>query len=309
MWEYLRGKAQAGKICNFHLTATLAVVYCPLKQRAIVEVVEMSREYPYGKAHHEKYPYVAKMVELFSEYIDRIEATNRTVLTDHRIHNLLIELQSEACTLIDEIYKEVKVKSIHGASLPAPKRSSPRRYSSRGSIVQGKNCEICFEARAVDVCHIIPREEGGRNEADNYVFLCPTHHFFFDQARLTTQEFERIPMDGKAEDSAAYFLNIRKPMHEMYWRYETNKFRGCNCGSKDFTYDTDRNGNFVQVCLRCLSCGEKWVNLWTETHPITKASVEAFDLFGPEISAKEKERLFRDAERKVRDWINSNLVG
>jgi predicted restriction endonuclease len=82
------------------------------------------------------------------------------------------------------------VEHSNGVSLPVVPRLG--KYHTKKSLLEGKQCQVCSETRAVDVCHIIPREKGGSSEEGNYLFLCPTHHYLLDQARLTKGEFDRI---------------------------------------------------------------------------------------------------------------------
>jgi len=49
----------------------------------------------------------------------------------------------------------------------------------------GEKCLICgWHEAPVDVCHIIPRKEGGDATLSNVVFLCPNHHRMYDMGLI-----------------------------------------------------------------------------------------------------------------------------
>lgn len=265
-----------------------------------------ARRYLYGKAHSEKYPYHAKVRVLFEECIDQMRALKPGILADHRLNNLMIDLRNRTYVLVDEMYKELKVQLAHGISLRVSTRRRP--LVRRETVVLGKRCEVCGEVRAVNICHIIAREMGGRDQEDNYLFLCPTHHFLFDEARLTRAELEHVQLDGKAEDSVAYFRAVHFSRHEMYWRYGTNRFTGCECGSTDFAYATDVTAGEVRLALQCTKCGEKWLNVWTDLHPASRVRVKAFGKIDPGLSEGDKNLRIRQAEEQVREWIAAHPI-
>lgn len=241
--------------------------------------------------------------EIFHEYLNKIRENEPLVLSNYKVNNLIVELRNQISLLIDEIFRKIKVKEAHGIELN--KHSKFKIGKSRTSLVMNKACEICGENRTINICHIIPREHGGHNNERNYIYLCPTHHFLFDQARLSSEEFSKILISDKPDDVVEYYNKIHHKRHQLFWLYETNKFHGCDCGSSKFKYDTTRNGNYVQVCLKCINCGLKWCNLWIETHPITRASLKVYELL-EEIATEEKERRYRAAEDDLKKIIEDN---
>ncbi len=202
--------------------------------------------------------------EIFHEYLQKIRESEPLVLSNHKVNNLIVELRNQVSLLVDEIYRKTKVKEDHGIELS--KHSRFRGVQSRATLVINRACEICSENRTINICHIIPREHGGHNNESNYVYLCPTHHFLFDQARLLHEEFNKISVSDKPDDVVEFFEKIHHKRHQLFWLYGTNKFHGCDCGSLKLDYDTTRNGNYIQICLRCINCGLKWCNIWTENH-------------------------------------------
>lgn len=60
-------------------------------------------------------------------------------------------------------------------------------------------CKICGELRNTELCHIIPRKDGGNISEENTLILCPTHHKILDNwiikslgNQFTDVEFNRI---------------------------------------------------------------------------------------------------------------------
>jgi len=49
----------------------------------------------------------------------------------------------------------------------------------------GDVCIICgWDKTPNDVCHIVPRKEGGKDSFDNVVLLCPNHHRMYDMGLI-----------------------------------------------------------------------------------------------------------------------------
>ena len=58
---------------------------------------------------------------------------------------------------------------------------------------RGSACEICgWDRDSVDLCHIVDRADGGSDDPENLVLLCPNHHRLFDSNLLTSDEKRRI---------------------------------------------------------------------------------------------------------------------
>ena len=80
-------------------------------------------------------------------------------------------------------------------------------------------CVLCGETRITEVCHIIPRSEGGADHEDNFLALCPTHHHLFDHNRLTKEEWDKLEqsLDGKMESAVIYVKTVRFYSTQQFW--------------------------------------------------------------------------------------------
>lgn len=251
----------------------------------------------YGKAHHVKFPYKKRIHEACAKYLDKIGQLS----SDHRINNLIVDLRNEMCRIIDEIYQQLSIELKHDVII----NSTRHKTFEFADQDKQQQCVICDEQRAVDRCHIISREHSGSNSEDNMIYLCPTHHFLFDQARLSKEEFNKINVSDKAEDSIEFFHKIHKIRHQMYWKYGTNKDTGCTCGSLDFDYDAIQNGNFVQPCLVCKKCKEKWILAFN--HPLVKEmSIQVYEI-SKQIDQSKKEKRVNEAMKSARKALAKKL--
>lgn len=53
-------------------------------------------------------------------------------------------------------------------------------------------CLICgWDEDTTDVCHIVARKDGGKDELGNIVRLCPNHHRMFDAGKIPQNEIVR----------------------------------------------------------------------------------------------------------------------
>jgi hypothetical protein len=153
-----------------------------------------------------------------------------------------------------------------------------------------------------NVCHVIPREEGGPNPTGNIIFLCPTHHFLFDHARLSKEEFENIDKSGLYPEAKEYIEKILAAKHEMRWKYQTNRFKGCNCGSREFEFKCHREEYSVEIVLVCKNCNATWMNLWEDMHPISKLKTIVYDLNTPKSDVV---KILDAAEKKIVAFLNN----
>lgn len=257
----------------------------------------MKKKHMYNKTHHIKFPYQKWVVEACDKYRHKAERLSN----DHRINNLFVDLRLEMCRIIDKIYQQLSIELKHNISI------RPTRRNSFEFVDQSKQqqCVICGEQRVVDSCHIISREDSGSSSEDNMIYLCPNHHFLFDQVRLSKEEFNKINVSDKAEDSIEFFHKAHKTRHQMYWKYGTNKSTGCTCGSLDFDYDAIQNGNFVQPCLVCKKCKKKW--FLGANHPLVKEmSIQVYEVF-EQIDQNEKEKSVNKAMETLRKALAKKL--
>ena len=57
----------------------------------------------------------------------------------------------------------------------------------------GEQCELCgWDEAPVDICHIIPRKEGGETILSNVVFLCPNHHRMYDSGLIQREHLAAL---------------------------------------------------------------------------------------------------------------------
>jgi hypothetical protein len=95
-------------------------------------------------------------------------------------------------------------------------------------------CEVCGEVRAVEICHIIPRREGGWDDGGNFVGLCANHHWLFDRFKLREEEWGVIKWAEKDPRVQEYTLKVRLPKQQMFWKYRYPYIAQCECGSQKF---------------------------------------------------------------------------
>tara|TARA_B100001778_G_scaffold330827_2_gene334038 strand:- start:1352 stop:1726 length:375 start_codon:yes stop_codon:yes gene_type:complete len=85
----------------------------------------------------------------------------------------------------------------------AGKRYSKRKQTFRQKLLDGfgHQCMIedCGYNKFVDAHHIIARKDGGSNDPENGILLCPNHHKEADNGLLSQEELmeHRKNMDGR----------------------------------------------------------------------------------------------------------------
>ncbi len=256
----------------------------------------------YGKTHHIKFPYKKRVRDVFNTYFEKI---NEPSLGDHHPNNLVVNLRNEMYCIIDEIYQQLSIEIKHNAKIKPTKRKALIHQNENSNELNNQQpCTICGEKRVINRCHIIPRENGGSNSEDNMIYLCPTHHFLFDQGRLSEEEFNKIDISDKAKDSIEYFDKIICNQHKMYWKYNVIKFPGCNCGSLVFKPDVYQNGRFISAVLKCKNCQEIW---FLKFDAPSLNLMEAYGEF-EEITENEKQKRINESIVKMRDfWLKNSI--
>ena len=243
-----------------------------------------------------------KKVELFERFNDWREEVNDLVKSDapsYEINNKIIEMRNQSSKYIESALSEIAIQKKYGEVIKVPVRDDPRKEIES----YGKPCQICGEKRVHNICHVIPSIEGGPNRKGNFLTLCPTHHFLLDHARLSKDEFESIETSHLLPESKQYLENVHRKRHQMRWKYQTNRFDGCDCGSMDFEFDIRREKSSVSVVLICQECNETWLNLWQENHPISKLSAYAYEVSDDE----DVDDYLDQAEEKAKRFINNEL--
>lgn len=242
--------------------------------------------------------YKLRLHREFAPWIEEINEMLRAGVEHYRINNKLVDIRNKCCDFLDlclfEITSVFEHKKVIKGSLKLNFGPPPKSY--------GKPCQICGERRVYNVCHVIPREEGGPKGSGNIIFLCPTHHFLFDHARLSKEEFENIDKSGLYPEVKEYIEKILSAKHEMRWKYQTNRFKGCNCGSREFEFKCHREEYSVEIVLVCKNCNATWMNLWEDMHPISQLKTIVYDLNTPK---SEVVKILDAAEKKIVAFLNN----
>lgn len=91
---------------------------------------------------------------------------------------ILNRLDSDMRRLIH--VKSLKEEGRPEAGKPTIKKVPPLSQKKKESLIDVVGTKCCYphcgEKIALEVHHITPREEGGTNNANNLVVLCPNHH-------------------------------------------------------------------------------------------------------------------------------------
>lgn len=243
-----------------------------------------------------------KVLELrkqFNEWREEINNLIKNRAPAHEINNKVVEMRNISSKYIENTVSEIAIQKKYGEIINVPVRKSYQKVEKS----YGKPCQICDEKRVYNVCHIIPRSEGGPNGKGNYVILCPTHHFLLDHARLSKEEFESIERSHLLPEARNYLENVHRKRHQMRWKYQTNRFSGCDCGSTDFKFDVFRDKSSVSIVLLCQECNEIWHNLWEEKHPITLISAYTYEIN----DGQNVDKFLDKAEKRAYNFISSDL--
>lgn len=240
--------------------------------------------------------------QLFNNNIDEIDDLLSQHIENYKIHNKLVDIRNQCTDFISDSLAEITALIKHKVDI----QINSKKKKEFPVKEYNKPCQICGEKRIINYCHIIPRSEGGDNDAGNILLLCPTHHFLFDHARLTKSEFNKISLSQMLDESKAYFISVHQKRHELKWKYQTNRFKGCDCGSSDFVFIPYREHISVKVALKCDKCGEIWLNLWEETHPITKAEITVCDDY-EDITDSDRNTRLDKAEVTIREFIDKEV--
>lgn len=241
-----------------------------------------------------------EFIGLFDEWLEEINQMVESETESYLVNNKIVDLRNWTCDFLDKCLTELIAGFKHGVDLKVP----GRRAKKPPTRSYGTPCEICGEKRVTNRCHIIPRSEGGPHDEGNILNLCPTHHFLFDHARLSKDEFSKIPRDRLLLEAREYLDKIHSSRHVMRWKYQTNRFQGCECGSRDFTFKCRREGRCVEIVLECKRCKEKWLNLWEELHPISLLKTIVYDT---SLSEAEARIQIDEGEKRIKRFLKKDL--
>jgi hypothetical protein len=115
-----------------------------------------------------------------------------------------------------------QTESAHvGATHPPPTRASqtiPPATRRAVLIRDQRHCRVpgCRHATFLDVHHIVPRSQGGRNEADNLLTLCGAHHRAVHCGHLRIAKAENGAIAFSHGDGSAYGLVATRPPADVY---------------------------------------------------------------------------------------------
>lgn len=74
-------------------------------------------------------------------------------------------------------------------------------------LMGGDKCFVCgWDQTSNDVCHLIPVKEGGKEEIENMILLCPNHHRIFDRG-LLGREYLASLVRSKIEEKPEVLRN------------------------------------------------------------------------------------------------------
>jgi HNH endonuclease len=175
-----------------------------------------SPKYMYGKFHHDTYEFHRNLQDLFSDLFKKYPTL------DMKLHNNIIELRNKIVALLDSWIGSKKIETKFGIKIPLtntpPSIESFLEKQVRSYHKKYRPCEVCGENRITHFCHIIPRSEGGPNDENNYLYLCPIHHHLFDHYRLNKDEWDKIDFSKKSESSQEYVKKVTLLILEKNWK-------------------------------------------------------------------------------------------
>lgn len=178
---------------------------------------ERKSKYMYGKLYHELFELRSSINTLFHNYLDGHDLSMED-------NNAIVDLRNEVQAIIQSWVGAKKMESKFGIKLPLDKTgASIESFMAKQSMSYNReyvSCEICGEDRISNWCHILPRSEGGADNKDNYLFLCPTHHHLFDHHRLSKEEWSKLDFSKKGEPAQIYIREIKEKLQRGFWNEE-----------------------------------------------------------------------------------------
>lgn len=176
---------------------------------------KQKNKYMYGKFHHDTYEFHKDLTKLFSNFFEKYP----NIGID--LNNGIVNLRNQTIALLDSWIGAKKLETKFGIKIPlnstpvSIKNFLEKQVRSRNQVY--KPCEICKEKRITHYCHIIPRADGGPNDENNYIYLCPLHHHLFDHFRLDKKEWLKINFSKKLKASQEYIKNVTLPKMNKFW--------------------------------------------------------------------------------------------
>jgi hypothetical protein len=159
-------------------------------------------------------------------------------------------LTGKIAIVCDGLYRMWVLKDRYNLEIDVSKMDAFAVPGPNGMTKKSNPCEICGHDRITELCHIIPRKDGGDDAPENLISLCANHHSLFDKHLLTREEWGTVDWGSKVDHVNKYAMNVRYRHHLMGWKYNFQIVPGCHCGSLDFVED----GNL----LTCQKCGDSY---------------------------------------------------
>jgi len=171
-------------------------------------------DYMYGKLQDDTYEIRMFIHGLFEEFYRKYSLSMDA-------QNELIEIRNAVTACVKSAVGTSKIEDKYGVkvSVHATPGSLEKfiEKQARSSSKKYIPCEICREERITNFCHILPREYGGPDVDENYVYLCPTHHHLFDHNRMNENEWGKLNFSKKMESAQEYVEKVRLPLLKAYW--------------------------------------------------------------------------------------------
>lgn len=93
-----------------------------------------------------------------------------------------------------------------------PRTTVPKKIKDFLLIASKHQCSICH-GHTIDVHHIIPISEGGTNDLDNLMVLCPNHHREYHQGKFTIDQMKTYRTQWIQKCNI--FLNVGLPTENL----------------------------------------------------------------------------------------------
>lgn len=133
------------------------------------------------------------------------------------------DIRNTIISITRAIIAQMAISDKYGIKLPfEPKEADSENFKDKQEKyyeLRFDPCQICGETRITHQCHIIPRSEGGPNNIENFITLCPLHHHLFDNHRLNEEEWNILKkvIETKMESAKLYAFDVRQRLLEAYW--------------------------------------------------------------------------------------------
>lgn len=139
------------------------------------------------------------------------------------------DIRNKSVNIVTAIIAQLVVDGKYGVKIPHEPMDVDNNFQERQIKYYELNydpCDICGEDRITHACHIIPRSEGGANNIQNFVTLCPLHHHLFDHHRLNEEEWEKLLpiLQTKATSSQIYAKEVREKLLRQFWENPIRKY-------------------------------------------------------------------------------------